>query len=653
MEALAEKGIETEDLSTLFDELEKYHSNPLNINSAEYDELKSLYVLSDFQIAALLDYRQTNGPLLSLYELTYIPGFRDVDMYRVQPFVYCAEPEHPAKSFRQAFKHPRQQLIMRYQQVLERQEGYKDIPDSILEVHPEKSRYLGSPAKIYGRYSFCSHTIRAGFIAEKDAGEEFFRGSNRQGFDFYSAFAANTNAASFCKYVLLGDFNVRIGQGLLAWSSYPSGITSDLSTLNRSTSMFQGNSAVEENRFLRGTALTIGKGNFELSAFASCRQLDAVRADTSLGSGLFTSLTETGYHCTPLDLQKEDVLRQATFGAGIRFNLRQLKLGLNGLTMHYNMNCIGSDKLYRSYAFRGSKAGGISLDYRILFPLFQIFGETACSYDHIATINAMLWFLKPEISLGIIHRHYDKGYYSYYAGAFGENTLVNNEDGFFLGAEMHYYKTSCRIYTDIFSFPWLRYGVNAPANGYKLFMDIAEKIKNSELSFRFERLEKPGNYGTENHLYAIYPCIKEKFRINGKVPLGSYCILQNRFEIIQAIKANQSGCLGYFISQDILIAKLKVPWQFNFRVCFFNASDYDARIYAYEHDVFTGCISQMLYGRGWRYMVLIRWDPSQNISLRMKLAQSLYPGTEQIGSALTTIEGYHRTEFKVQLLIKL
>jgi hypothetical protein len=652
MEALAEKAVETEDLSTLFDELEKYHSDPLNINSAGYEELKSLYVLSDFQIAALLDYRQKNGPLLSLYELVYIPGFRDVDMLMIQPWVFCGKPEKPVKSFRQAFKHPRQQLIVRYQQVLEQQAGYRNLPDSLLEADSDRSRYLGNPAKIYCRYSLCSHSLRTGFLAEKDAGEEFFKGSNRQGFDFYSAFADKSNTASFFKYILLGDYNVRIGQGLLAWSSYSSGITSDLSNMNRSAAMFQGNSSVEENRFLRGAAFTIGNGNFEFSGFASDRQLDASPADTSPGNSLFTGLTETGYHCTPSDLQKEDILRQTTLGASIRVNLQRLKAGLNGLTMHYNMDCIGGDRLYQSYQFRGSKTGGISLDYRILLPKVQIFGETAFSYDHFATINAMLWFIKPEISLGVIQRHYDKSYYSYYANAFGENTAVNNEDGFFLGADLHFSKTTCQIYTDIFSFPWLRYGVNVPAYGCKLFMDIVRKIRNAEISLRYACLDKQENYGIEDHLYTVDPYIKEKFRINSKVPLGSFCNLKYRFEIIHAARADQPGCLGYLISQDILVDKLKVPWQLVFRICYFNASDYDSRIYIYEREVYTGGSSHMLYGKGWRYMALIRWDAGDHISFRAKIAQSIYPGVKNIGSGLSAIKSNHRTELRVQMLIR-
>jgi hypothetical protein len=653
IESLSENGIETDDLSTLFDDLENYRQNPININSAGYDQLKSLYVLNDYQIAALIDYRQGNGPLLSLYELIYIPGYREEDIQHIQPFVYCGQPDKSSQPITQAFKYPKQQITFRYQQIIEQQEGYKNVPDSVLELNPDKSRYLGNPAKFYTRYSFKSNAIRAGIIAEKDPGEEFFNGSNRQGFDFYSAYAAYSNTHLFLKNVLIGDYNIRLGQGLLAWSSYSFGLTSDLSNMNRSTERFQGNTSVEENRFLRGAALTVGWEKIELSCFASGRQIDASLADTTVGENLFISLTETGYHATPLDLEKEDVLHQITYGASIRLNLKKVKLDLNGLNMHYDMDCIGGKQLYQRYGFRGNTLTGTSLDYRIILTKAQFFGESAYSFGHFATLNGLLLFLKPEISIGILQRHYDKKYYSYYSNAFCENSSVSNENGFYLGTEMQFNKTWCRMYADVFSFPWLRYGVNAPSAGYKAFLDCGRKINRAEISFRFEYREKPENSIEEDHIYDIQSSIKDKYRINSKLPLGSHLNLQNRMEIARVAQKNQPECYGYFISQDLLINKLQLPLQLDLRLSYFNAANYDARIYAYERDVYSGGSSQMLYGKGWRYIVLIRWDASDHFSLRLKFAQSLYPGIESIGSGLNAIEGDHRTEIKVQLFIRI
>jgi len=41
------------DYTTLFEELYYYYENPLNLNTASYNQLKKLYMLTDFQIQSL------------------------------------------------------------------------------------------------------------------------------------------------------------------------------------------------------------------------------------------------------------------------------------------------------------------------------------------------------------------------------------------------------------------------------------------------------------------------------------------------------------------------------------------------------------------------------------------------------------------------
>src|SRR5688572_4037199 len=59
----------------IYETLFQYYRNPLNLNTASKEELSSLYVLSEMQIAALLAYMDQNGMLLSIYELQAVPTF--------------------------------------------------------------------------------------------------------------------------------------------------------------------------------------------------------------------------------------------------------------------------------------------------------------------------------------------------------------------------------------------------------------------------------------------------------------------------------------------------------------------------------------------------------------------------------------------------
>src|SRR6218665_1388553 len=78
---LQQENINYEDL---YENLFQLFQNPIDLNTASYEELSSLYVLSVSQIKNLLAHRQQYGDLLSIYELQAIAGF---DLKTIQDFL--------------------------------------------------------------------------------------------------------------------------------------------------------------------------------------------------------------------------------------------------------------------------------------------------------------------------------------------------------------------------------------------------------------------------------------------------------------------------------------------------------------------------------------------------------------------------------------
>ena len=71
---------------------------------------------------------------------------------------------------------------------MERSKGY------LLDSSSATNYYPGSPQHLFVRYKYSyRNLLQYGFLGEKDAGEQFFKGAQKQGFDFYSAhfFARN------------------------------------------------------------------------------------------------------------------------------------------------------------------------------------------------------------------------------------------------------------------------------------------------------------------------------------------------------------------------------------------------------------------------------------------------------------------------------
>ncbi|MBA7549836.1 hypothetical protein ES705_42333 [subsurface metagenome] len=367
---------------------------------------------------------------------------------------------------------------------------------------------------------------------------------------------------------------------------------------------------------------------------------------------MFSGFVETGYHATPGEIAKEKVLKQTSGGASLQYHGNRLKLGMNGYFTLFDKTLLGSDDLYKRYSFAGNELAGTSVDYRYLADRTQLFGEASYSNASVATINGFLFFIRPEITIGALHRYYQKGYYSYYANAFSENSTVANENGFFLGGELQFRNYRIRMYGDVFSFPWLKYRVNMPSEGYEYFAEIGRKMDNSDFYFRYKRQIKPENYYESEEFKDVRDLLKEQFRFNGIYSVTEKLTLQNRIEISRAAFKDKRNNFGFLVFQDIVYRQMTFPLDVSFRIAYFNTSDYNARIYAYERDVLYSYGSRMHYGKGWRFVCMLKWKPLKYLTFWFRISQSLYPGEKEIGNGLNQIQSNHKTEVKIQSIVR-
>jgi len=514
---------------------------------------------------------------------------------------------------------------------------YDDIADSL----------RGSLDKLYIRYNAkIGSVLKTGVLAEKDPEEQFFRGSNRHGFDFYSAFISYENRKKFLKKIILGDYHVNIAQGLLSHSSYSMGKATGNHVFSSLKENIKPNTSADENHFYRGTAVTIQHGNYESIIFFSHHLIDA---SPSTDSSDIEGFLNTGHHVTASELMKENFLKVTTSGGNIKYLGDRFRSGLNFLYFRTDKHLLPGEKLYESFSFSGNEYYGFSFDYRYLARKYTIAGEAACSYNAPAFINSILFYLKPELSLGFLHRYYDKGYYSYWADAFSENTNVSNENGFFASLEGSYSKTSFRFQADIFSFPWLRYRVNVPSSGYEILGEWQQKIGRCRINVYYKRQEKPVNRNIPGKIYDVQPAISEHYRLKSLIPLGTYIIFQERIDITRAGFMDNPLKTGILLLQDISFRLLPFPVDADLRIAWFNTDDYDTRIYAYERDLLHTAGSQMFYRKGWRYMAMVKWKITEKIDFWIKLGQTRYFQDEQREDEVTD----HRSEVKMQLILKL
>jgi hypothetical protein len=79
------------DYSDAYEILFQMLAEPIDLNNADADELKALFLISQAQCDALLQHRERFGKFLSIYELQAVQGFSLEDIHRILPFVSVRE----------------------------------------------------------------------------------------------------------------------------------------------------------------------------------------------------------------------------------------------------------------------------------------------------------------------------------------------------------------------------------------------------------------------------------------------------------------------------------------------------------------------------------------------------------------------------------
>lgn len=646
------------DYSDLVEELLQYIKNPVNINTASEQELHQLQ-LNDLQVINLSNYIQKFGELTSLYELNLIEGFDSTLVAGLSPFItFKLSPFARNPSLKNLATYGKKSIILRYQQVLEEQKGYKPIDDSSLATNPN-ARYLGGPEKLYLRlgYNFYN-TIRFGATMEKDPGETLFPDSDtlKKGFDFYSLHFFYTGK-KFVKSIAIGDYHVQFGQGLTLWSSMafgksPSGIPG-----RRMAPALKPNTGANENLFMRGVATTLSPlRNLDVTLFYSGKKADAnSEAADSLSAEEFyiTSLLETGYHRTPGELAGKDAIRQMHYGGNLQTRIRMFRFGASVLHTSLENNLQKDDAVYRKFEFSGKALTNVGFDYAVILRSLTLYGEFSGSGNGgKAMIAGASFNPDPRLALSAIYRNYSKDYQNLMSNAFGENSKNSNEKGFYIGmlAQLHR-RLSLTAYADHFSFPWLKYRVDAPSRGSEYSARFTyTPSRRTEIQLQYRAQKKQLN-PSEADTYTTFPKVesRQNFRININVRPTSALVLKSRVETILYQMEGSGTRHGFLAYQEVAYRNPEKPWQLTGRYAIFDTDSYNERLYAYESDVLYAFSIPSYYYKGSRFYVLGRYSFGRNLDVWVRYSITHYSNRQVIGSGLDEIKGNNKSEIKLQL----
>jgi len=639
------------DYESFYDDLMFCAQNPINLNQTNRDELDKLQFLTEIQIENILSYVYEFGPLHTIYELQLIEGVDMTDIRRMLPFVRIGEGDDSKNKIymKDLIRYGKNELLIRIDKGLETKEGYQWLPDEDVNapsVNPKL--YLGN--EFYNSLKYRFHykdRVQFGFSAEKDAGEQFW-GNQNKGYDFYSFHVQLNNFGKF-KTIVLGDFRANFGQGLVLHPEFSMGKSSYVLNVAPRNSGLKKFSSTDEYNFFRGGGATLKLGKFDLTAFYSNKMIDG---DTV--NGTFPTIIKTGYHRTLDELAKKQTVNQQIIGGNATYTNMNLQIGFTAVHTRLDKTLMPDKSVYNHFYFSGDNQTTGGIFYRYRWNKLNLFGETAMTGNGaLATLNGCYFNPASQVSLVVLQRYYSPEYDTFYASGFASSSRINNESGIYLGAEIRPFKKwKFAAYADNYRFPWPKFGVDAPSLGqdYLLQADFATR-KNLTMYWRLRYNEGQSNLsGSTATMPVIVPQQKASLRYQLNYDVGNFSF-KNLVEGNLVRVAAGNWTYGLIALQDVSYEFQKIPLQLDFRMQFFDAVDYDNRVYAYEKDVLYAFSIPMFSGIGSRYYLNVKYEISKQFSIWFKIAQTVYADDrEALSSGNEMISGNRKTD--VRLLLK-
>jgi hypothetical protein len=615
--------------------LDHLRRHPLNLNEADADGLRQLPLLTPLHIDNLLRYRLLLGPLVHLAELQAVPGW---DVHLIEQLLPFVTVSGNTEGGGRAFREGAHQWLFRARRIMEKSAGY---------ASGRSNGYRGDPWAMLLRYRFqYKSAIHWGLTAEKDAGESFFAGRQRLGFDFYSAHYF-LRKPGILSTLALGDFTVNMGQGLLLWQGGSFGQGASALAIKREAPVLQPYRSAAESGFCRGLAAGLARGRWALDLFLSYRRLTANRDEAQ---GVITSISSSGYHRTATEAEDKGRLGHWMAGAVASYRVEGLTARVNFLVSRFSDSLRPAPRPYNRFAFAGRQSRLASLDYSYTHRHLHFFGEAAVDgRGRVAQVHGLLLSAGPAADLALSIRNYPFRFQSLFGNAPGESGQPQNERGVYLGLVLRpAYRWEIQAYADFFQFPWLRYRTDRPSEGRELGLQVEHRpAKTAGLFLRYRYRQQLVNESGGGA--GILLVQQQSVRLHWNWAPGPLWEVRGRGEWV-GVRTGARGEEGFLAFLEAAMRKGKAS--LHLRLQYQGAESYASRVYVYETVLPSFTRFPAYDETGLRYYLQASAGLGKQAVVSLHWGQ-LLTGASELGSGLSAIRGGRRSECMLQLAWKL
>lgn len=636
-----------------YENLMQLMAHPLDLNHANETDLQSLSVLKDLQIKQFLQYRDSLGALLSVYELQAIPAFDQRTITQLLPLVSVKDPTLGINRslLNRMITESNNYFILRYEHQLEAKAGY-DVEDHF-------QRFRGTSNKLYARFrSFRAGDFSMGFTFEKDAGEEWrWKPSAKQyGFDYTSWHIQLQNKGRI-KNLIMGDFQSQFGQGLIFGGLFGMGKGGETIFSTRKSNIgFLPYSSAYEAGSLRGVATTIELNkHIYLSGFYSSQHRDANTELNEKNVAVVSSFLTTGLHRNTNELSSRRNLRENSAGFVLQYKRNLFDAGIMLHSTAFNKSITLNETLYNQHTFEGKNNNLLGAYFNYTVHQAALFSEIARNTNGggYGLVIGTLASLTKELDLSIVIRKYAADFTSFYSNALAENSTPRNETGIYWGWKYTFNrKINTSGYLDLFAFPWLRYRSYKPSYGNEWLLRITYQPTRKILCFAQIRTEqKERNISSVNNAtttYQLQPIRKTNYWLAASFDATPFLHIKTRAQYSH-FSTTEISTTGLALVQDVQFRLRK--FKLTTRYALFDTDDYDNRQYVYENDVWLAYSLPAYNGTGTRRYVQLEYKINKSITCWIRYAQFQYHKQETISSGLEEINGNTKSDIKCQVRI--
>lgn len=642
MEDLISETDDDSELAIIYEHLEAVLQNPYNINSVSREQLESLFIISDFQIYTFMEYREKYGRILSLKELDLIIGFNPDIIDKLNAFLFAGD-----ESFHSQQTHSKRysdfKILNRYVKSTPARNGFLEETDSLRKFSGNNySRLLKLQYKFGKNFS-------SGLTMESDAGEAFSFDKHTKGFDFYSAYFQVYRPEKLINNIIVGDFRLSSGLGLIHGYGFSSK-TSEALIKQKFTEIKRFSSSAESG-FYRGLAIESSVSKFESILYFSRNYQTANLKIDENDNVFFSSIDISGLHRNISEQNHKNSILEQNSG----FILSRLNK-TSRFSYIANLTQFEQPFQYRKYPDRYSQLRNTnkffnqSVSYKKLFSKFIMLGEIALDGNHNLAIQQILnAYLHPLLSMSMSYRYFSPRYIALHSNSFSESSKTRNEKGFYLGIETFPFRfLILNAYIDSYSFPWMRYNDTAPYSGTDLLINAKWLWnKNFDIKTLFKKeLFHEKTLSKINNIAEMNAANNIRFVLQTNYAISDQLNLKNKIEI-KYFQTHDQKQTGYLLYQEISKKFPDKMLSINFRYTMFDIPDWSVRIYSWEHDLLYSFCTPVFYRTGQNILFNLRYT-YKNIKFGVKGSFNIYKNEYSSGSGVEKRSGTIFSTFKIQ-----